>query len=41
MRNVIVNTGTAEEYFARGREIAQKIDRGEALDAEVTICLRS
>lgn len=37
MRNVIVNTGTAEEYFVRGREIAQKIDRGEALEAEVTL----
>ena len=37
MRNVIVNTGTAEEYSARGREIAQRIDRGEALEAEVTL----
>lgn len=29
MRNVIVNTGTAEEYFAQVREIASEIDRGE------------
>ena len=34
---VIVNTGTVEEYSAWGREIAQKIDRGEALEAEVTL----
>jgi predicted transcriptional regulator len=29
MRNVIVSTGTTEEYFARVREIARQIDRGE------------
>lgn len=37
MRNVIVKTETAEDYFARGREIAQKIDRGEALEPEFTL----
>jgi predicted transcriptional regulator len=37
MRNVIVNTGTTEEYFARGRELAQKIDRGESLKPEFTL----
>ncbi len=37
MRNVIVKTGTNEEYFARGREIARKIDRGEALEPEFTL----
>jgi predicted transcriptional regulator len=29
MRTVIVSTGTTEEYFARVREIARQIDRGE------------
>ena len=37
MRNVIVKTGTTEEYFTRGREIAQKIDRGESLKPEFTL----
>jgi len=37
MRNVIVKTGTTEDYFARGREIAQKIDRGETLVPEFTL----
>jgi len=37
MRNVIANTGTTEDYFARGREIARKIDRGEALEPEFTL----
>jgi predicted transcriptional regulator len=37
MRNVIVKTGTAEDFFARGREIAQKIDTGEALEPEFTL----
>lgn len=37
MRNVIVNTGTTEEFFARGREIARKIDRGEPLEPEFTL----
>jgi predicted transcriptional regulator len=37
MRNVTVSTGTAEEFFKRGREIAQKIDNGEALEAEYTL----
>jgi predicted transcriptional regulator len=29
MRNVIVNTGTTEEYFASIRETARQLDRGE------------
>lgn len=37
MRNVIAKTGTAEEYFACGRVIAQKIDRSEALEPEFTL----
>jgi predicted transcriptional regulator len=37
MRNVIVKTGTVEDFFARGREIAQKIDTGEALEPEFTL----
>jgi predicted transcriptional regulator len=37
MRNVIVKTGTSEDFFARGREIAQKIDAGEALVPEFTL----
>jgi len=37
MRNVIAKTGTAEEYFASGRGIAQKIDRNEALEPEFTL----
>ncbi len=37
MRSVIVNTGTVEEYFAHGREIAQRIDRGETLKPEFTL----
>ncbi|MFZ4856179.1 MAG: MarR family transcriptional regulator [Desulfuromonadaceae bacterium] len=37
MRNVTVSTGTAEEFFKRGREIARKIDDGEALEAEYTL----
>ena len=37
MRNVTVSTGTAEEFFKRGREIARKIDNGEALEAEYTL----
>ena len=37
MRNVIVKTGTIEEFFAHGHEIAQKIDAGEALEPEFTL----
>lgn len=37
MRNVIVNTGTAEDFFARSREIARKIDQGEPLEPEFTL----
>jgi predicted transcriptional regulator len=37
MRDVIANTGTIEEYFARGQEIARKIDRSEVLVPEFTI----
>lgn len=37
MRNVIVKTGTTEEYFTHGREIAKKIDRGEDLETEFTL----
>jgi predicted transcriptional regulator len=37
MRNVTVSTGTVEEFFKRGREIARKIDTGEALEAEYTL----
>jgi predicted transcriptional regulator len=37
MRNVIVKTGTVEDFFTRGREIAQKIDTGEALEPEFTL----
>lgn len=29
MRNVIVNTGTTEEFFAGVRETAKQLDRGE------------
>lgn len=37
MRNVIANTGTAEEFFKRGRKIAAKIDRGETPEPEFTL----
>lgn len=37
MHSVIVKTGTVEEFFARGREIARKIDRGEPLQPEYTL----
>jgi len=37
MRNVIVKTGTTEEYFARIREIAKQIDRGEVPQPEFTL----
>ncbi len=37
MRNINVNTGTTEEFFTRGREIARKVDRGEPLDPEYTL----
>jgi len=37
MRNVIVKTGTVEDFFVRGREIAGGIDRGEALQPEYSL----
>jgi predicted transcriptional regulator len=37
MRNVIVKTGTTEEYFARVRETAKQIDRGEVPRQEFTL----
>jgi predicted transcriptional regulator len=37
MRNVIVNTGTIAEYFARGRELAKQIDYGEVPKPEFTL----
>ena len=36
MRSVIVSTGTVDEYFARGREIARQIDRGDLQKPEFT-----
>lgn len=37
MRNLTVNTGTGGEFFKRSREIARKMDSGEALEAEYTL----
>ena len=37
MRNVIVNTGTTEEFFARVRETAEQLDRGEVPKAVFTL----
>lgn len=37
MRNIIVNTGTTEEYFERVRETARQLDRGEVPKAEFTL----
>jgi len=37
MRNVIVKTGTTEEYFARVRDTAKQIDRDEAPKQEFTL----
>lgn len=37
MRNVIVNTGTTEEYFVQIREIAKRLDRGEVPKPEFTL----
>lgn len=37
MRNVIVKTGTTEEYFERVREIAKQIDRGKVPQPEFTL----
>ena len=37
MRNVIVKTGTTEEYFARVRETAIQLDRGEVPNSEFTL----
>jgi hypothetical protein len=37
MRNVIVKTGTTEEYFAQVRETAKQLDRGEVPKPEFTL----
>lgn len=37
MRSINVNTGTADDFFKRGKEIARKIDRGEKLAPEYTL----
>ena len=37
MRNVIVKTGTTEDYFARVRDITSQIDRGEVPKPEFTL----
>ena len=37
MRNVIVNTGTTEEFFAGVRETAKQLDRGDVPKPEFTL----
>lgn len=37
MRNVIVKTGTVEEFLARSGELACRMDRGEELQPEYTL----
>ena len=37
MRNVIVKTGTTDEYFAHIREIAKQMDRGEVPKSDFTL----
>jgi predicted transcriptional regulator len=37
MRNINVSNGTVGDFFQRGREIARKVDRGEALEPEYTL----
>lgn len=37
MRNVIVNTGTTEEFLAGVRETAKQLDRGEVPKPEFTL----
>jgi uncharacterized protein (TIGR03905 family) len=37
MRNVTVNTGTTEEFFAHVRETAKQLDRGEVPKPEFTV----
>jgi predicted transcriptional regulator len=37
MRNIIVNTGTAEEYLDHVRETARQLDRGEVPKPEFTL----
>ena len=37
MRNVIVYTGTTEEFFAGVRETAKQLDRGEVPKSEFTL----
>jgi predicted transcriptional regulator len=35
--NVTIKTGSSDEFFARVRGRAEKLDRGESLPAEITI----
>lgn len=37
MTQITIKTGTTEEFFKRGRELAKKADRAEALPREFTI----
>ncbi len=37
MRNVVVRTGTTKEYFAKVREIAKQLDRGEVPKSAYTL----
>jgi predicted transcriptional regulator len=37
MRNVIVNTGTTEDFFSHVRETAKQLDRGEVPKPEFTL----
>jgi predicted transcriptional regulator len=37
MRSILVKTGTEEEFFRHGQELARKIDRGETLTPEFTL----
>ncbi len=37
MRNVIVNTGTTEDFFEHVRETAKQLDRGEVPKPEFTL----
>ena len=37
MRSILVKTGSVEEFFCYGQEMARKIDRGETLTPEFTL----
>ena len=37
MRNVTVRTGTVEDFLARSRKIARRMDRGKELQPEYTL----